>query len=56
MKGKPKTKATYWIRLAVFVILLVAAGISIVRGVKLYDIQETITNATILCLSCVGIG
>ncbi len=31
-------------------------SVAIVYGIKLEDIAEIIANATVLCLSCIGIG
>ena len=39
-----------------FVVMLVAVAFAIFRGVGLGDIEEVLNNASILCLSCVGIG
>ncbi len=39
-----------------FGVVLVAVSFAIVRGVGLGDVEEVFNNASILCLSCVGIG
>jgi len=49
--ANPKKQVTFWIRPLIFVVLLIGAAFFVVHGVKLYDIQEIITNASILCLS-----
>ncbi len=38
------------------VILLVAFLIVMIAGIGLGDVAEVILNATMLCLSCIGIG
>jgi hypothetical protein len=40
----------------VFAIEIVLAGAAIWFGVQLLDVPEIVTNASILCLSCIGIG
>ncbi|MCD6417671.1 hypothetical protein J7M00_02675 [bacterium] len=41
----------------IFLAISVLLGVLLlVYGIKLQDILEVITNGSILCLSCVGIG
>lgn len=39
-----------------FIGLTVLSGLFIAHGANVFDIQEVLANATILCLSCIGIG
>jgi len=43
-------------RSLVFIIPFAVVMFCLVYGINLDDIAEVIANATILCLSCVGIG
>ncbi len=43
-------------RIIVVSVILILSIISIVYGVKLEDIPEIISNGSILCLACIGIG
>jgi len=39
-----------------FIIVIGLCALAVVEGVKLGDFEEVLTNASILCLSCIGIG
>ncbi len=43
-------------KITTLAVSIVVGVIAIVYGVRLQDILEVITNASILCLSCIGIG
>lgn len=50
-----KTTIPLW-RKFLFIGIAVLSGLFIAHGTNVFDIQEVIANATILCLSCIGIG
>jgi hypothetical protein len=39
-----------------FLVVLVVVALSFFHGISLGDIEEVLNNASILCLSCIGIG
>lgn len=39
-----------------FLVVLVAVALSFFHGISLGDLEEVLNNASILCLSCIGIG
>ena len=45
-----------WARGALFLILAALSVMAILKGIDMFDVEEIISNASILCLSCIGIG
>jgi hypothetical protein len=43
-------------RKLMFLVIITLCGVFIAHGAKVFDIEEVLANATILCLSCIGIG
>ncbi len=55
MKDSKKRAFPLW-RRGAFLFLVALAALFIAHGIELLDVEEILTNASILCLSCIGIG